>query len=216
MNIQTTLEQLKQNNVEYIEELYFSYKDKEYHVICKYPNGRIYNQYNALDKGSSLVGPYESIEEAQEYLKSHRAYSTKIWENPEHESAAGNEDLTYYTNFHLSYSVNDFEAAKEYLIKDNMTNYLKTDFSILVSARDKVEHIEWKLLTENSGKILVKTNEYLTEKESSSISNWINGQCSDGLMENFGDFGYIDDETGTLYRSEVDWEINNYELTLEN
>ena len=229
MDVKKILEQAKENDVQYIEELYYNYSSNEYHVICKYPNGRIYNQYNILDKGSALVGPYVDMNEAREYLDSHRPLSILIWNNPERESAAGDLNLTYTTEFLLSNSVLDFDAAYNYLIEDDMTQYALEDMRIPVEGRDKIEKITWILVNDYKGYVEVKTNNYLTEKESEAISDWISGQNSDGLMENFGDlFGYYIDSDGNIVDSrysldgeneyiypEPDWASNNYALKLE-
>lgn len=90
----------------------------------------------------------------------------------------------YYIGFDLKYPVIDFEAAKNYLIEDDMTKYLKEDTRIPESARNKVEHIEWKLQVEDHGVIEVITNATLTDEENKKIVSFINGQC-DGLMEGF-------------------------------
>lgn len=234
MDIKQILEELKANNIEFVEEIWVQPTSNEYHVICKFPNGRCYNYYNALEKGAPLSGPFKSIDEAIKDLESNNPAAIKCWENSETESAAGNLDLTYYTNFMLSHSVNDFEKAKQYLIEDNMTNYLKTDMSLPKSARDKVELIEWQLIKENQGQIEVKTNEYLTDEESSAISEWISGQCSDGLGEGFEQQDFANYMEGDEYNpyfveeeavefeehdyvmASFDWRTNKYELKLQN
>ena len=236
MDLKQILEQLRENDIQYIESVYYEYSGGEINVVCKYQNGRIYNQYNALDKGSSLVGPYIDINEAEEYLIKHRPHSTKIWENSEGESAAGNLNLTYTTDFYLACDVLDLCEAQEYLTEDDMTKYALEDMGIPKSGRDKIEHIEWHLTQENKGYIEVKTNNYLTEKESKAISDWISGQNSDGLGEGFEqqDFAYYDtnDYYGNDYYSDedededyyddcnwvmasFDWQTNDYVLKLQ-
>ena len=181
MDIKQILEELKVNNIEFVEELWSQPNSNEYHVICKFPNGRCYNYYNALEKGAPLSGPFKSIEEATEDLLANNPSSTKCWENSEVESSSGNLELTYMTDFHLKHPVIDLESANQYL-SDDMTTYIKDDERISKSCRDKINSISWKL-SENriDGHITVEANDYLTKKESKSISEWISGQCSDGI-----------------------------------
>ena len=229
------LEQLKENNIDYIEELYIDYSSNKFYAICKFPNGRCYNYYDALNE-NNLVGPFKSMEEATEDLLANYPSVSKCWENPEHESAAGNLDLTYLAEFWLTHPVNDLEAAQNYLLEDDMEKYAKDDYRIPISGRDKIKTITWNLTSEQHGFICVKTNEYLTNKESEAISEWISGQCSDGLVEGFEgqDFAnyldndeytydpyYIDNEEHECNEdnwiiASFDWETNNYELILQD
>lgn len=95
---------------------------------------------------------------------------------------AEKETHYYYIPFNLSYPVIDFEAAKNYLIEDDMTKYLKEDNRIPQSARDKVMHIEWKLQSEDHGVIEVQVEgDALTDEENKAIVAFISGQNSDGL-----------------------------------
>lgn len=215
MNIKQTLEELKTNNIEFVEEIWAQYTSNEYHVICKFPNGRCYNYYNALEKGTPLTGPFKSIKEATEDLLSNNPYSIKCWENSEEDESKGNLDLTYITEFWLTNPVIDLEAAQNYLLDDDMEKYAKDDYNIPKSGRNKIEKITWNLTSDQHGYISVKTNDYLTKEESEAISEWISGQCSDGLMENFGDFGYYDEVYDELYCSDIDWEKTLYELILQ-
>lgn len=233
MDIKQILEELKANNIEFVEELWVQPTSNEYHVICKFPNGRCYNYYNALEKGAPLSGPFKSIEEATKDLESNNPTAIKCWENSETESAAGNLDLTYLTEFWLTNPVIDLEAAQNYLLDDDMEKYAKDDYDIPKSGRDKIEKITWNLTSEQHGYISVKTNDYLTEDESTAISEWISGQCSDGLGEGFEqqDFAYymegdeynpyfVEEEAVEFEEHEYvmvsfDWRTNNYELELQ-
>lgn len=124
--------------------------------------------------------------------------------------------MTYETRFNLTAPVIDYDAASEYLVEDDMTKYLKNDDRVL--GRDKVAHIEWELWTEYYGYITVETYGALTPEESRSISEWIRGQCSDGLGEGFEqrDFAcYPEDEEdgySEWIMASFDWEINDYPL----
>jgi len=128
----------------------------------------------------------------------------------------------YRTYFQLVDSVNDFDSAYDYLLKDDMTKYLLNDDR----GSDKVISVKWILETENSGVIEVKTNEKLSDEEMTNISEWIGGQNSDGLGEGFeqqdfanyyvGDDGddldYYNDDDWVM--ASFDWETNNYDLEL--
>ena len=126
--------------------------------------------------------------------------------------------MTYRTKFNLTAPVIDFEAAYDYLIEDNMTDYLH---NAEISGHDKVIHIAWYLMTEEKGYIEVQTDGELTAEESRAISDWIRGQNSDGLGEGFEQqdfacYSLDDDEDGydEYVMASFDWETNDYELTL--
>lgn len=226
MEIKKLLEQHK-----YAEELWETQNPLLYHVINKFPNGRFYIEYNVSgdDETSSLEGPFSSLENAANELKNTYSNATKIWEKELTEMSKGNLNLLYTTHFQLLAPVDDFGAAYEYLKEDDMTEYLHSDSDISQSAKDKVDKIEWVLKDEQSGRIEVKTNDYLSDSESQEISDWVSGQCSDGLGEGFGQqsfacyrvggyegFGgeydeYYEDEYVT---AEFDWRANSYNLEL--
>ena len=109
-------------------------------------------------------------------------------------SNKNNEQHWYYIQFQLKYPVIDLEAARTYLTEDDMTKYLKEDTRIPESARDKVEHIEWKLQVEDHGVVEVITNDTLTDEENNKITSFISVQNSDGLGESMeqSDFAYYD------------------------
>lgn len=219
------LEQLKEKKIEFIEEIWVSYTLEQYNCICKLPNGRIYNYYDALNT-SEMDGPFESIEQATETLESKYPNFHRVWESPDRESSAGNLDLTYKAEFFLSDPVLDIEAAQAYLTDEDMTKYVLGDSRIPPSGRDKIKSVVWDLVSETHGFIIVKTNEYLTEKESAAISDWISGQSSDGLGEGFEqqDFACYpdpdaddDDGWGTdeYIMCSFDWQTNKYTLILQ-
>jgi hypothetical protein len=125
----------------------------------------------------------------------------------------------YRANFNLTDSVNDFDSAYAYLLNDDMTKYLLGDDR----GCKKVVSVQWILETESSGIIEVKTNAELTDLEKKNISEWISGQCSDGLGEGFeqqdfanyyigDDLDYYNDEDWIM--ASFDWETNNYDLEL--
>lgn len=137
-------------------------------------------------------------------------------------------DIVYETKFALTLPVSSYDLAEEYLNADDMTQYVDDDL------KPKIEKVEWHLHDTQSGAITVKANAELTEKELAQMSEWIGGQCSDGLGEGFEqqrfaewfvdadgneygathpDLEYIDIDEG--YESEFasfDWRTNNYEL----
>lgn len=229
MDVQKILEQLKESNVDYVESLYYSPSSDTYHAVCKYPNGRVYVVCHALKQGKTgfgiMIGPYTAIEDGESAVEEQFPLFYKYWENPNQESAAGDLNLIYRTDFYLSHPVSDLEGAREYLEEDEMVNYARSDMRIPKSGRDKLEEITWLLTFEDHGYIRVRTNNYLTEKESKAISEWISGQCSDGLGEGFeqnftwSDDDYYDEDDeyyeDTYEMCSFDWQTNDYELTLE-
>ena len=132
----------------------------------------------------------------------------------------------YQTDFHLTASVNDFEAAYTYLTEDDMTYYLKQAMEWVNRNEigDAVDHVEWKLTDEWGGYIELTTNRQLDAEELEVISQWVRGQNSDGLGEGFEqqDFAnYRDDEYDTYFEDDepyeeewvmasFDWETNTY------
>ncbi len=91
----------------------------------------------------------------------------------------GEPKLEYKTDFHLEAPVNDFEAAQAYLSEDDMTQYIPDEL------KDVVKDVKWELEDEESGHISFKTTRELTAEESKKMSDWIDGQNSDGLGEGF-------------------------------
>lgn len=93
--------------------------------------------------------------------------------------------MKYRTNFNLLCDVNDFRAARDYLVEDDMTEYLLHYSDVEEKALEKVRHIEWVLTDTDKGYIELITSAYLTKKQLAQISDWVRGQNSDGLGENF-------------------------------
>ena len=120
----------------------------------------------------------------------------------------------YRAYFMLRDDVTDIEAARRYLTDIDMTEFLLRDSL----GTKKVKKVEWHLTDENSGYIQVETSKILHFMESKNISDWIRGQCSDGLGEGFEQqpFAcYVDDDDFDRMAS-FDWETNNYTLSLED
>ncbi len=143
-------------------------------------------------------------------------------------------DSTYGTSFTLTNPVNDYNAALDYLQADDMTQYLIDDLDYLGLSHleGKIKEIRWVLEDEQSGYIVLYTTEPLAEEDLDKISEWISGQCSDGLGEgfeqqdfasgeDFEEYEYEDEdgETQTDYEevntmASFDWETNDYKLKL--
>lgn len=135
--------------------------------------------------------------------------------------------MTYSTEFYLSDNVLDVNEANEYLQEDKMVNYFLRDHPDM----DFVESIVWKLINFQRGYITVETTKELTEMEKAIISDWIAGQCSDGLGEGFeqqsfafysqGDYdrahglnvSYEDDEGDAMTMCSFLDSPNDYKLT---
>lgn len=132
-------------------------------------------------------------------------------------------EFEYFTDFVLDYPVSDFEAAREYLAEEDMTRYLIGSLSYSKGMKtldpEDIISIEWKLLDNEEGKVVLITTRELTDTESKAISRWISGQNSDGLGEGFEqqDFAFVyyeDDEQYKAMYSSFDFRTNNYELHL--
>lgn len=141
-------------------------------------------------------------------------------------------DIKYRTPFRLVDCVTDLDAAQEYLTEDDMTEYLKEDlddsctyFKLpMAHLKDKIEHIEWHLTSENEGYIELITSEEIPQAELDQISEWVSGQCSDGLGEGFEqqDFAnyensdwcgnrYDEDDCEDMWvMASFDWKTNKY------
>ena len=147
-----------------------------------------------------------------------KALEGKLLEDDENKPIEGQysfEDIAkgtyiYETPFSLVAPVNDLEAAQAYLEEDNMVEYLDKE---RCSAADDIKAITWILEDEESGVIRVNAIRELTEEELDQLSDWISGQCSDGLGEGFEqqDFAesYFNPVTGDgpYNRREVEREV---------
>ena len=87
----------------------------------------------------------------------------------------------YSTNFNLTDEIyiEFFEDAVSYLIEDNMAQYVPCYL------KAKIVSVEWVLEERDEGVIVIWTKELLSEEEKDELSEWIAGQCSDGLGEGF-------------------------------
>ena len=119
--------------------------------------------------------------------------------------------MIYRTNFRLMAPVTDMNKANQYLHEEDMTQFIDSDLE------DYVVHVEWNLIDNEQGYIEVRTNNTLSTDICNKISDWISGQCSDGLGEGFEqqDFAfYMDDELDDYVCASFDWQTNDYELFL--
>lgn len=101
----------------------------------------------------------------------------------------------YQTNFTLTHAVNDYEEAKAFLDEANdegITDTLQSDITFDSEYgdapndfSDKIESVRWSLDTANTGHITLQTNTALTEEEKTYISEWINGQQTQGIGDDF-------------------------------
>lgn len=87
----------------------------------------------------------------------------------------------YTANFELEVGINGdyFNEAQEYLSEDDMTEYIPE------SLKGVVTKVEWILDDDYSGRVVVDANRELTEEEQKEMTDWIDGQNSDGLGEGF-------------------------------
>lgn len=94
----------------------------------------------------------------------------------------------YQAQFNLTNCVNDIDAARAYLERDDMTPYLvewMENRPIVSGYASKVEQIRFVLEDEDSGTIDVTTSSVFPDDVLEGISYWISGQASDGLGEGF-------------------------------
>lgn len=135
------------------------------------------------------------------------------------------DKFRYYTNFSfvLTTETGSFEyaaleddcfgQADAFLRAEDMAQYLDDHL------REKITKVEWNLEGTDGGTIDVEAKEELTPDELAELSDWIRGQCSDGLGESFEqrDFAQIYDyddwgDEDWVGMISFDWESNNYKL----
>ena len=134
----------------------------------------------------------------------------------------------YRTYFKLLYDVNNFEEAKAFLKNKTMKLYMKGDSRISKDVYTSIETIQWILKDTDNGIIDLRTTKELSKDELENISDWVCGQCSDGIGEafeqqpfahyeeenfNFNEDDDYDDEDNYVMAS-FDWKTNNYEFVL--
>lgn len=114
----------------------------------------------------------------------------------------------YRTYFNLVCPVIDVNEAKQFLLRENMTNYLKSDNKTSKIAQDIIS-ITWILKNEDSGYIELESNNEIQDSDLDIISNWVSGQNSDGLGESFEqqDFAcYCSHDTPNYWEYDEEWE----------
>lgn len=135
------------------------------------------------------------------------------------------DKFRYYTNFGFvlraesgtfdNVALEDvcFGEADAFLRAEDMAQFLDEHL------REKVTKVEWNLDGTDGGTIDVEAKEELTPDELAELSDWIRGQCSDGLGESFEqrDFAQIYDyddwgDEDWVGMISFDWESNNYKL----
>ena len=125
-------------------------------------------------------------------------------------------NVYYKTNFKLDYPVLDVQAAEEYLQEDDMTKYLIDDLQnyrkVAQEEVDKVEDIYWTMNSDSTGSIVLTANDKLLPDTLNKISEWVSGQCSDGLGEGFEQqpFASYDDPNGGYYDDDDNWVEDDY------
>ena len=149
---------------------------------------KIYDTYDG-EKDTPEKAMRRSIEERKAQGKDVSFLEKRLKDKPETKETKeketsekednGEPKLEYETGFHLEAPVNDFDAAQAYLSSDDMTQYIPEEL------QDVVKDVKWELDDEESGHISFKTTRELTAEESKKMSDWIDGQNSDGLGEGF-------------------------------
>lgn len=99
--------------------------------------------------------------------------------------------LLYKTDFKLSASIKekDFESAFDYLVEDEMANYVDDEVKTsLISMRYVLTQLD-------RGTVFIVAKRELTEKELAILKQEIEGQNSDGLGEGFCSQDFAEHET---------------------
>lgn len=115
----------------------------------------------------------------------------------------------YITEFNLSCPVNDFNSARDYLLEDDMTQYLPEEL------KKKVKNIRWELKTVVKGNIVITTKSKLSSADWLKLEQWIIGQNSDGLGEGFSgqDFAVVwenDEIVDTATIEDTEYKFEEY------
>ena len=140
-------------------------------------------------------------------------------------------NVYYKTNFNLECPVLDIQEANDYLQEDDMTKYLLDSLrndKVAPEEIEKVEYIYWTMSSNDTGSIVLTANDKLLPATLDKISEWVSGQCSDGLGEGFeqqpfasyenSDGGYYDEEDNWVEdngycMASFDWQTNDYKFT---
>lgn len=92
----------------------------------------------------------------------------------------------------------NFEEAKEYLLDDDMRNYLDDNL------KNKIDSIKWVLTDLDGGHIEIEENQELDTKDIEQLATYIEGQNSDGLGEGFNQ-QYFTEKEGSEETVVMDW-----------
>jgi hypothetical protein len=126
------------------------------------------------------------------------------------------KNIYYKTNFNLKCPVLNIQEADDYLRKDDMTKYLLDDLRSHSTASPeeigKIEEIYWTMNDRDSGSVVLVANDRLLPATLSKISEWVSGQCSDGLGEDFEQqpFASYQDKYGGYYDDDDNWVDADY------
>lgn len=121
--------------------------------------------------------------------------------------------VKYAADFNLAVQVNDLKKARSFLSEETMRDYVDIVADDGTPLKDKLERVDWVLENEDSGYIEVVALHELSDNERESLSDWILGQCSDGIGESFEqqEFAELECEE-EYYMASFDWKFNKYEL----
>lgn len=118
----------------------------------------------------------------------------------------------YWTPFTLSGDVQNRAAAQDYLVDDDMLQFLQGDVEggHVPAELGSVTSITWVLTSNSSGVVLLESPE-LPDAALTALSEWIRGQNSDGLGEGFEQQDPYYSGTDFKGRS-FNWEDSDYTL----
>lgn len=156
--------------------------------------------YEINDDGSIFVKAEDVAPDIKEESEDNKStaeqptQSTKPWD--------------YTQKFTLNGEVNDLDAAQQYLSDDDMTQYLPDEL------KDKIDSVKWSLDNNYEGSVSIQAKQELTADEQKILTDWIEGQNSDGLGEGFEQQDFAEtyfhpyNGDGPYTRSEAEEEID--------
>ena len=118
-------------------------------------------------------------------------------------------EFKYVASFDLDNIIPDldgaFEEATAFLRENSegIAQYVYGNADDGQPLNEIVTKAEWSLASDERGNITIQTTRELTTNEIKEVSEWLAGQCSDGIGESFEqqDFAcyYCDEMTGDVY-----------------